>query len=91
MNRIHVISGFAIAAIALLLITTTMSDKQSAFAHRNHSHHNHNHHHGGSGSSGSCSWVVQPQLQQLAKVAGAVAEEQLVAQLERAAGAAGGR
>ena len=39
MNQIHIISGTAIATIALVLVTATMSDQQSAFAHR--SHHNH--------------------------------------------------
>ena len=39
MNRIHIISGIAIAMIALLLVTTTtMSGQQSAFAHRSHHH-----------------------------------------------------
>jgi hypothetical protein len=40
MNRIHIISGTAIATIALLLATmTTMPDQQYAFAHKNHHHH----------------------------------------------------
>ena len=39
MNRIHIISGIAIAMITLLLVTTTtMSGQQSAFAHRSHNH-----------------------------------------------------
>ena len=33
MNQIHIISGTVIATIALLLVTATMSDQQSAFAH----------------------------------------------------------
>ena len=54
MNRSHVISGIAIATIALLLGTTTMSDQQFAFAHKNHYHYgHHNHHHGNDGAAGS--------------------------------------
>ncbi len=59
MNRSYVISGIAIATIALVLVTTTMSDQQYAFAHRNYYHYGHQNHHNGSdgaaGSSGS-SW-----------------------------------
>ena len=57
MNRIHFISGITIATIALLLVTTTMSDLQSAFAHKNHRHHNnhgndgHHHNHGNDGAA----------------------------------------
>ena len=70
MNRIHIISGIAIAMIALLLVTTTtMSGQQSAFAHRSR-------HHGGGTASHSCRRlkvlqqpqqlvVPQPQLQRL--------------------------
>ena len=52
MNRIHIISGIAIAMTALLLVTTTtMSGQQSAFAHRSH-------HHGGGGARGAAALKV---------------------------------
>ena len=57
MNRIHIISGIAIAMIALLLVTTTtMSGQQSAFAHRSH-------HHGGGAAAAVASEgsAVEPQ------------------------------
>jgi hypothetical protein len=54
MNRIHIISGTVIATISLLLVTTSMSDQQSAFAHKgyyNYGHYHNNHYNGGSAAA----------------------------------------